>query len=353
MNMHWVFEGCNEEEKKSMQAYWAKKWPRLERLLIHYCPDLREIRLTVYHHPQSESHAVFYEVRAVLHLPTGTLVAQERGGDGKAALDKVADKMAEEIKRHKELLRHDYVFKRKRRERENLSAAGLLLGQDRQKGRQKDFFELLRPMLRTLRDYARHELKILEIEGTLHRGEVTVDDLIDEVVKRAWERFDERPKKVRLDLWLTDLMNDTLEEWIKQEPRPHASLMDSGEERMPEDVPQVDDQEWWATLLGYDDSVTLEDVVPDRTTPSIWDELEAGEQRDRIRSLIRELPTRQRQTFLMHALENFTTDEIAMMQDRPESEVKQDIQQAREFLKRRLEQEEHDYAGTLTGSKHS
>lgn len=309
--------------------------------------------MTVYSHSSSESHAACYEIRSVLHLPTGTLVAHEQGADAKAALDKIADTMSQEIKRHKEHVRHDYVFKRKRRERANLSAAGPLLDQDRKSGRQQDFFHLLRPMLRPLRDYARRELKILEIEGTLHPGEVTLADLLDEVMKRAWERFGDRPKKMPLDLWLTDLVNDTLEEWIKQEPRPHVSLTDPGEERMPKDVPQVDEQEWWATLLGYDDSVTLEDVLPDRDTPSIWDELEAEEQRDRLLSLIGDLPTEQRQSFLLHALEDYSTDEIAMLQDRPESQVKHDIQAARKFLKRRLDQEEHEPTGMSAASKQS
>ncbi len=46
----------------------------------------------------------------------------------------------------------------------------------------------------------------------------------------AYERFKDRPRKVSLDLWLTDLVDDALEQWIKQEPRPHASLEERAEE---------------------------------------------------------------------------------------------------------------------------
>ena len=170
----------------------------------------------------------------------------------------------------------------------------------------------------------------------LHRGEVTVADLLDEVLTRAWQRFADRPRHLPLDLWLTDLLHETLEELIKQEPRPHASLKEKAEEVRPDEVPQVDEQEWWAELLGYEETFTLEDLIPDGEGTEAWDELEAEEQRDRLLALLGELPAAQRQAFLLHALENYDTAEIAMLQDRPESQVKADIEAARQTLRKRL-----------------
>ena len=53
-------------------------------------------------------------------------------------------------------------------------------------------------------------------------------------------------------------------------------------------------------------------------------------------SLLGELPAAQRQAFLLHALEDYDTAEIAMLQDRPESQVKADIEAARQTLRKRL-----------------
>ena len=184
--------------------------------------------------------------------------------DPQVVLDRVADELVTEIKRHKERVRHDYIFKRKARDRADLSAAGPQLQRDVERGRREDFFRLLRPLLRSLRNHARRELRGLELEGMLHRREVTVADLLDEVLTRAWQRFADRPRHLPLDLWLTDLLHETLEELIKQEPRPHASLEEKAEEVRPDEVPQVDEQEWWAELLGYEETFTLEDLIPDR-----------------------------------------------------------------------------------------
>ena len=49
-----------------------------------------------------------------------------------------------------------------------------------------------------------------------------------------------------------------------------------------------------------------------------------------------QLPAARRQAFLLHVLEDYDTAEIAMLQDRPESQVKADIEAARQTLRGRL-----------------
>jgi ribosome-associated translation inhibitor RaiA len=106
MRTHWVFNHCGAVPQASLQAYWQKKQPRLERLLAPFRPEQRDLRLTVYHHPQPPR----WEVRGVLHLPSGTLAAEEADRESTAALDRLAD----------------YIFRRKHRQREDLGAADLL-----------------------------------------------------------------------------------------------------------------------------------------------------------------------------------------------------------------------------------
>ena len=225
MSSHLVFNGVDDVIKQRLEAYWSKKLPRLEKLLAPYPADLREIRLTVSHHRHDPQHE-FYEARGVVKLPTGTLAAEATDDDPQAVLDRIADKLVEEIRRHKDKARRDYVYKRKNRNRADLSAAGPRLEEHAEAGNPDDFFRMLRPHLGFLRDYARREIRMLEQDGTLHRGELTVDDLLDQVMILAYERFKDRPRKLSLDLWLTDLVQDALEQWIKQEHRPHASLQE-------------------------------------------------------------------------------------------------------------------------------
>jgi RNA polymerase sigma factor (sigma-70 family) len=351
MSSHLVFNGVDDVIKQRLEAYWSKKLPRLEKLLAPYPADLREIRLAVSHHRHDPQHW-FNEARGVVKLPTGTLAAEASDDDPQAVLDRIADRLVEEIRRHKDKARRDYVYKRKGRNRTDLSAAGPRLQDHAEARNRDDFFRMLRPHLGFLRDYARREIRMLEQDGTLHRGELSVDDLLDQVMVLAYERFQDRPRRVPLDLWLADLVENALERWIRQEPRPHTSLFERADDVPPYEAPR-EDEEWWAELLGEGETLRLEDLVPDPKGMEPWRRLEAEEQRDRLLTLIAKLPPVRRQAFILHALEGYATDEIAMLQDRSEDEVKADIQAAREWLRTRLQAEgfaDEDQVETATSS---
>ncbi len=328
MHTHWVFNGCEERLKASLQAYWDKKQPRLEKLLRPFRPELRELRLTVYRHEQPPR----WEVRGVLHLPTGTLAAEETEADYKPVLDRVAYVLVREIKRHKERLRRDYVYRRKNRRREELIAVGPMLERDAMQGRRQAFFDLLRPLLRSLHEHARRELRILELEDNLPRGEVTAADLVDEVLTRAWQKFAERPSRRPLDLWLIDLLHEVVGQW-RQQPLPVAMM---GEVKQDAESSKDKEEEWWRELLEETEPLAMEELVPSGDGNSAWERLEAEEQRKWLLQLLAELPAPCRQAFVLHALEGYDTAEIAMVQDRPEAEVKSDIEAARQTLRTRL-----------------
>jgi ribosome-associated translation inhibitor RaiA len=131
MATHIVFQDCEDNVKHRVEAYWEKKLPRLLKLLSSYRPDQFEIRLTVVHHQEPRFR---YELRGVIHLSSGTLVAEVHDKDPHAAIDKIVDTLIPEIKRHKELVRKDFVFKRKSRDREALSAAGPVAPQQKKVG---------------------------------------------------------------------------------------------------------------------------------------------------------------------------------------------------------------------------
>ena len=72
MSEHVIFREVDESNKPQIEDYWAKKLPRLQKLLASYNSELQEIDLTIYQHQQN-SHRHWYEARAVIHLPNGAL----------------------------------------------------------------------------------------------------------------------------------------------------------------------------------------------------------------------------------------------------------------------------------------
>ena len=333
MDPYWVFNKCDEAVKTTLRSYWTQKWPRLEKLIDPHIEDFIDVRLTVTCHEQSPIR-LWYDVHAVINLHSGTLAADAEDKNPTKMLDLAVDQLVEELKRHRERVRKDYVFKRKTRPHDAISAAGPQPPANRQ--RRKDFFDILRPLLPQLQERARHEIRLLTEEGLLHRRELSVSDLLDETLRQAWERFEDRPRNVPVEKWLSDVLDDVLEQWIKQQPHPHDEIDEGVRENPPAEAIQVDDQEWWAWLLGYDDTTTLDELIPGFDGNEIWDQLDVAEQRKQIWELVNELPERQRQAFTLFAVDGLAPFEIAMIQDRSESEVKADIEAARHTLQARL-----------------
>ena len=106
-----------------------------------------------------------------------------------------------------------------------------------------------------LRNYARRELHILEREGDARSKGGEVADLVDEVLTAAWEQFASTPRHLPLDLWLIELLDEVLEQWVKEEPRPHVSLEAKVDEVLPARAIRKEEPEWWADLLGEEEKV--------------------------------------------------------------------------------------------------
>lgn len=232
--------------------------------------------------------------------------------------------------------RRNSLVKRRARERAELTAAGPLLQHDAETGQQDDFMKVLRPLLGHLGQHARRELRIAEANGTLYPGQVIFANLIDEMVSRAWLQFTDRPQWMALDLWLTKILDEIIEDEIHQDHRIEGSTYSPTDAAPPRRLPQVDDQQWWVWLLGEDDTITEDDEHPDRQ--SFWAEefLEAEELMYRIHALLGELPKPRRRAFMLNVLEAYDVSEIAMLQGRPETEVLADIEVARNHLRERL-----------------
>jgi ribosome-associated translation inhibitor RaiA len=105
---HVIFRECSDEIKKGIGEYWLLKSRRVARLLPHFPEDQRHLRLDVCRHPGR------YDAHVALRLPTGTLAARADAKDYPEALDIVTDRLVAEMRRHRELIRHDDAYRRRR-----------------------------------------------------------------------------------------------------------------------------------------------------------------------------------------------------------------------------------------------
>ena len=324
-----VFRECPARIREGARDYWQSKTGRMERLLAHMPPDQAHLRLSL------KQHGIGFDARAVLALPTGTLVASSRTTSTgyMSAIDDVVDRLTHEIRRHKELLRYEHVQRRRRRR-----AAEAALAADRHLERGADrldrqaFQELLRPVLQNLRDHAHHELVLARLEGVLRPGELTLSELFDELITRAWDHFGRRPRSQSLEAWLVHLLHEMIDERAREPAPEHIDGAIAADDRRYEadDAWVVENEPYWGEPQGP----TLDDVLPAGVEP--WQRLAAAERRRWILTQLRTLPKLQRRAFALHVLEGWDVEDVAMLQRRPAAAVREDVESARAILRARM-----------------
>jgi DNA-directed RNA polymerase specialized sigma24 family protein len=82
--------------------------------------------------------------------------------------------------------------------------------------------------------------------------------------------------------------------------------------------------------------VTLEDVLPNHEAGEPWVQLAAIDQMKWVLTQLSELPVEQRRAFILHMLDGWEPDDVAMIQGRSVEEVRNDIESVREMLRSRL-----------------
>ena len=343
---------------------------RIEDVLREFPPGQRHVRFSF---DRSDDG---YVARALLTLPTGHMVAQTDAPvpDAGAAVDQVVNKLAAEVRWHQRAVRDEPAAgdagRRRRRDRD-FSGAGPYLSAARRASDWDGFFDVLRPLLRQLRAHARRELVLAQLEGHIPPGELTVGDLLDEVLVRAWDRWDRRSENEPLDRWLVGLLHEALDEWgfrppdagstRRQAPPPAGTLPGSVYQRVREDDPHAEQQDGapgeanpdapyaaengWAVennpYWPFVDSLTLDDVLPANDSPEPSAKLAADEERRLIFDALRGFPIDQRRAFILHGLEDWSVEEIAAAQNRAPEQVREDIEAARRALRERLKKSMH------------
>lgn len=331
MSEHMVFQNCSSWQKDTIRSYWSQKLTRLDRLLQHFPEDQREFRLNVHRRPDR------FDVRAVLRLPTGTLVAAGSGRMDHDAIDAVADKLAMELRKHRHVIRHDDSWRRKQHRHDTIRHPSVLPESDIREPDRQAFFEMLRPLMDRLGGHIHHELIMAQMQGRLRRRQITVEDIRDDVILRAWAGFQEKDPTEPMEIWLMRLVHDVLDEQIPETPP--ISLDVEPDETNSDRVAEAEEMTDSELILEEPQAMTMERTLPDQHGGEPWLELDLKDQLQWVLAELSTLSHVQRRAFTLHLLDGWDPDEIAMVQGRSSDEVRKDIRAVQDLLRSRLDGE--------------
>jgi ribosome-associated translation inhibitor RaiA len=105
------------DSRESVETGAAPHIAKLGKLLKSYAPDLVQLHGAISKSTRKEE----YSFALNLNLPTGTMHCVGIGSDVRSTLKEAFAELESQLKKHKEHVRHDYEWKRKRPRQQLLS----------------------------------------------------------------------------------------------------------------------------------------------------------------------------------------------------------------------------------------
>jgi RNA polymerase sigma factor (sigma-70 family) len=269
----------------------------------------------------------------VLVLPSATLVATTDADDYQEALDLASDKLAREIRNHVDALNRESVDRRRGFRRKDWLRVSYQLHEHYEADDREAFFELIRPVLRSLQQHARREIVLSQLSGELPSGYTTVSELVDEAIVSAWDAFHERPDDIPLESWLVNLVHSALQAMID------AAESVPLDEPLGVDDPRFEIENGWLAenepFWAETKPIRYQDVLPCEDVAEALEDVPPHEQERALLRLLSDIGQQRRRTFTLHVVEGWGEEEIAMMQGRRREDVRQDLEAVRTMLRHR------------------
>jgi DNA-directed RNA polymerase specialized sigma24 family protein/ribosome-associated translation inhibitor RaiA len=340
-------------------SYKVHKSPDIEKDFQHQIDKLRR-RLQVFRPELIHLKAVLeqnsaregFVVSANLRLPSGQMAVQKSAASATSACKAAFDDLLQQITRHKELLRSSHKWTRRRTESTRTlsqvpfestiaAVAPPIVSTEDVRG-------YVNANLARLEAFVERELAYREADDQLEPEAIGKDEVIDEVIAGALSENGEKPERIALEPWLYRLAVRAIDDLARGEVESNGNLHleESARQR---NVRGSDEPE--LQFHQSDESFTQETVIADRRV-STPEQLAASDEMVRlVESALRGTDRSAREAFILHALEGFTADEIAVIIDRKPDEVRAAVRTAREHLRR--SPLFHATTGRKTAASHS
>ncbi len=332
MDLQITYRNVSQSARKELAEQFhelARK--HLDRHVAHFAPDLIRLRVVA---EENKHHS---NIRTVgLHLTvSGEQLISEKTAESLlvVAKDAFAD-LERQLIEHLQRMRGEDEWSRVRR-REQLRRLRAAVS-NRPAEERMSFSQAIRPHLSMLRRLARFEIDHLRARGQLMSDYPSADDLMDEVLARAYRDSDllKEPQNVARKLFRI-VIDVAQEEAARDRTRRRTLSLEGPPPREPTDI-EID--ETFYDFFQPDEATKVEDLATDRSSDP--EELVIrNEMRQRFASLLANLPAAWRRAIILTRVEDMPLATVARVLSTTEDEVRDWLDRADNFIRARLADE--------------
>jgi len=321
-------------------TYKLRKTPDIEKEINHlvakvgkrlqvFRPELIHLRGSLEENSPREGIVVSLNLR----LPTGQLTALRAAPAVIGAVKAAFDDLLQQVTKHKSLLRTSRDWPRRRsgkqRTLRQVPFEETMAAVQTPKVCAEDVRSYVNANLKRLELYVEREIYFREVAGQVDPESVSKEEVVDEAIARALGDGGERPERLALEAWLYRLAIRALDEMGQPAEDGEVHLEDSAR---PRNVRASDEPE--LQFHQPDESFTRETVIADRRLSTPEDIASSDEMLRLVQFALRGVNRRDREAFVLHALEGFSLEEVSGITSRSPEQVQHSISAAREHLRK-------------------
>lgn len=181
-------------------------------------------------------------------------------------------------------------------------------------------------------NYIRREIYHQVLTGSMPPGILEPHALVDEVYLHVTSNSSKKPPNLSLEQWMIQTARQT----VRQRLNDLEATRNYPHFEEPAKAPGTwDDEE--LNFFQPDESLQLEDLLQDSGSSNPELLLQRQEVAGSLQKAIANLPLNVRESFVLFALEGFTSDEVAMMSGKRPEDVIAEVDDARRQLQKKLQ----------------
>jgi RNA polymerase sigma factor (sigma-70 family) len=324
-------------------SYKVSKTPDLEKLITQqveklgrylqvFRPELVHLKGIIEENSVRQGIVVSLNLR----LPSGQFASQESSPTAISAIKAAFEDIVEQVKRHKKLLRNRHHWPRRRGP--SRTAIGTVPFEETvaavkpEQISSSDIAGYVNINLPRLQRFIQRELQYREDQDQLTRGQVTVEDVVNEAIANALGEHEDKPERMKLEAWVHRLAREAINTLAQAGAEPGQVSLDRSHE--PQNVQASDE-----ALLQFhqpDEQLVEENVIPDPTANTPEELAARRELLNLVEATLRDAGRDEQEAFILYTVEGFTLEEIADIGNHTVEEVRAAIRRASDHLQRSL-----------------
>jgi|SRR5579859_3762146 len=326
-------------------SYRIHKAPTVEKDVQHQIEKLQK-RLQVFRPELIHLKGMVEEVSARegssvslnLRLPSGQMAVQKSAPTPTAAVKAAFEDLLQQVNKHKEMLRSSHKWQRGKRGNSTRPDAQMRAVPFEQTlaavfpptVSSDDVRSYVNVNLARLARFVEREILIREAQGTIAPDSISKEEVIDEAIAGALGDGQEKPEKLALEPWLYRQALSAIDQ-LSRADESNGNAVHLEESARRPNVRGSDEAE--LQFHQPDESITAETVIPDFRVATPEQIMASDELLRMVASALRDLGAGPREAFILHALEGFSVEEIAVITGSPAERVVAHVSAAREHLR--------------------